>query len=205
MTRAIFYSLSGWLRVRHGSAGRKPVATVRRPDRLRTSRRVPAVAALPSVSVTSPVAPRTSTVLVFSHRPEVRDAIISAVGRRPAPDVGRVRFLEAAGIAEVLAAADAGEVDLAILDGEAQPTGGMGLSRQLKNEIDECPPVIVTVRRNDDRWLATWSQADAVLVHPLDPLTAAETVADVLRRAQAESDESRALEPGPDARALGRG
>ncbi len=107
-----------------------------------------------------------------------------AVGRRPAPDVGRVRFLEVAAIAEVLAACDAGEVDLAILDGEAQPTGGMGLSRQLKNEIAGCPPVIVTVRRRDDRWLATWSQADAVLVHPLDPLTAAETVADVLRRAQ---------------------
>ena len=123
-------------------------------------------------------------MLVFSHRPEVREAIITAVGRRPAPDLGRVRFLEAGGIAEVLAAADAGEVDLAILDGEAQPTGGMGVSRQLKNEIDDCPPIIVTVRRRDDRWLATWSQADAVLVHPLDPLTAAETVADVLRRAR---------------------
>ena len=116
-------------------------------------------------------------MLVYSHRPEVREAIITAVGRRPAPDVGRVQFLEASGIAEVLAAADAGEVDLAILDGEAQPTGGMGVSRQLKNEIDDCPPIIVTVRRRDDRWLATWSQADAVLVHPLDPLTAAETVA----------------------------
>jgi DNA-binding response OmpR family regulator len=124
----------------------------------------------------------TSTVLVFSHRPEVREAITTAIGRRPAPDLGRVRFLEASGIAEVLAAADAGEFDLAILDGEAQPTGGMGLSRQLKNEIDDCPPIIVTVRRRDDRWLATWSQADAVLVHPLDPITAAETVADVLRR-----------------------
>jgi DNA-binding response OmpR family regulator len=77
---------------------------------------------------------------------------------------------------------DAGGVDLAILDGEAQPTGGMGLSRQLKDEITDCPPIIVAVRRRDDRWLATWSQADAVLVHPLDPLTAAETVADVLRR-----------------------
>ena len=107
-----------------------------------------------------------------------------AVGRRPAPDLGRVRFVEAGGVAEVLAAVDAGGIDLAILDGEAQPTGGMGVSRQLKNEIDDCPPIIVTVRRRDDRWLATWSQADAVLVHPLDPLTAAETVADVLRRAR---------------------
>ena len=134
----------------------------------------------------------TLTVLVYSHRPEVREAITTAVGRRVAPDLPRVTFLEAAGIAEVLAAADAGRVDLAILDGEAQPTGGMGVSRQLKNEIDDCPPLIVTVRRRDDRWLATWSQADAVLVHPLDPLTAAETVAAVLRAARADLPAPRA-------------
>ncbi|OZM75725.1 hypothetical protein [Pseudonocardia sp. MH-G8] len=135
--------------------------------------------------MSSPVARENLTVLVFSHRPEVREAIVMAVGRRPAPDLGRVTFVEASGIAEVLQLADAGELDLAILDGEAQPTGGMGISRQLKNEIDDCPPIVVTVRRRDDRWLATWSQADAVLVHPLDPLTAAETVADVLRQSAA--------------------
>ena len=56
-------------------------------------------------------------------------------------------FLEAGGIAEVLAAADAGAVDLAILDSEAQPTGGMGLCRQLKNEIEDCPPLVVTAQR----------------------------------------------------------
>lgn len=123
----------------------------------------------------------TSTVLVFSHRPEVRDRIVTAVGRRPAPDLGRLRYVEASSVADVLAEMDAGAVDLAILDGEAQPTGGMGLSRQLKNEITDCPPIIIAVQRRDDRWLATWSQADAVIVHPLDPLTAAETVAEVLR------------------------
>jgi DNA-binding response OmpR family regulator len=122
-----------------------------------------------------------TTVLVFSHRPEMREAIISAVGRRPAPDLDRVRYVEVATISEVLTEMDAGGVDLAILDGEAQPTGGMGLSRQLKNEITDCPPIIVSVRRADDRWLATWSQADAVLVYPPDPLVAAETVAQVLR------------------------
>ena len=122
-----------------------------------------------------------STVLVFSHRPEVREAIIMAVGHRPAADAGRLRYVEVGTIAEVLAQVDAGGVDLAILDGEAQPTGGMGVSRQLKNEIAQCPPVIVAVRRRDDRWLAVWSQADGVIVHPLDPLAAAETVADVLR------------------------
>jgi DNA-binding response OmpR family regulator len=120
-------------------------------------------------------------ILVFSHRPEVRETIVTAVGRRPAADVGRVAYQEVGTVAEVLMAMDAGGVDLAILDGEAQPTGGLGLCRQLKNEIDDCPPIVVAVRRKDDRWLATWSQADAVLVHPLDPLAAAETVADVLR------------------------
>ncbi|WP_232662245.1 hypothetical protein [Pseudonocardia sp. TRM90224] len=134
--------------------------------------------------MSSPDAHEPLNVLVFSHRAEVREAITMAVGRRPAPDLGRVRYVEAGGMAEVLRAMDGGTIDLAILDGEAQPTGGMGVSRQLKNEIDDCPPIIVTVRRRDDRWLATWSQADAVIVHPLDPLTSAETVADVLRRSR---------------------
>ena len=123
----------------------------------------------------------TTTVLVFSHRPEVREAIITAIGRRPAPDLGRLHYVEVGTVADVLTEVDAGRADLVILDGEAQPTGGMGVSRQLKNEIAHCPPVVIAVRRRDDRWLATWSQADAVLVHPLDPLAAAETVAEVLR------------------------
>ena len=125
----------------------------------------------------------TTKILVFSHRPEVRETIITAVGRRPAPDLARVDYVEAGAIADVLYEVDNGSVDLLILDGEAQPTGGMGLSRQLKDEITNCPPIVVAVRRKDDRWLATWSQADAVLVHPLDPLAAAETVAEVLRTA----------------------
>lgn len=120
-------------------------------------------------------------ILVYSHRPEIREAIVTAVGRRPAADLGRVDYVEASGVAEVLMAMDSGQIDLAILDGEAQPTGGIGLCRQLKNEIDECPPIVISVRRKDDRWLATWSQADSVIIYPLDPLAAAETVADVLR------------------------
>ena len=120
-------------------------------------------------------------ILVFSHRPEIREAIINAVGYRPAPDLGRVDYLETSTIDDVLFVVDNERIDLAILDGEAQPTGGMGVSRQLKNEITDCPPIVLAVRRRDDRWLATWSQADAVIVHPLDPLAAAETVAEVLR------------------------
>ena len=94
-----------------------------------------------NAEVTSAAA--TKTVLVLSHRPHVREAIIGAIGRRPAPDVGRVKYIEADSIADVLVAVDAGQVDLCVFDGEAQPTGGMGLSRQLKNEIDNCPRIVI--------------------------------------------------------------
>jgi DNA-binding response OmpR family regulator len=124
---------------------------------------------------------QTTKILVFSHRPQVREAIITAVGRRPAPDLGRASYVEAGTVADALYEVDKGGIDLLILDGEAQPTGGLGLARQFKNEITDCPPIVVAVRRRDDRWLATWSRADAVIVHPLDPLAAAETVAEVLR------------------------
>ena len=61
-----------------------------------------------------------------------------------------------------------------------------GLAHQLEDEIEDCPPTIAIVRRRDDRWLASWSRAEAVLAQPLDPINVTETVADVLRRTPPE-------------------
>ena len=124
-------------------------------------------------------------VLVYSNRPEVREAVMLAIGRRPAPDVGRVDFLECSSVSEVLMAVDAGEADLAVRIGGAQPVGGMGISRQMHLELDRGAPVVLLIRRLDDRWLSTWAKADEVLQYPVDPVTAAETVAAVLRRMRA--------------------
>jgi DNA-binding response OmpR family regulator len=122
-----------------------------------------------------------STVIVFSSDPAVRAQVRSAVGRRPASDLGRIDWVECATGEEVVARIDAGGVDVAILDGEARPTGGMGLCRQLKYEVEDCPAVCVLLGRRDDRWLATWALADATIARPFDPVTAAETVAQLLR------------------------
>ena len=124
---------------------------------------------------------RIQTVLVFSDVAAVREQVRGAVGRRPAPDLGRVEYVECSTGRQVVAAVDAGGIDVAILDGEAQPTGGMGISRQLKNEIADCPAICVLLARRDDRWLATWSLADATIARPLDPVTAADVVAGLLR------------------------
>ncbi|WP_206426134.1 hypothetical protein [Nakamurella antarctica] len=122
------------------------------------------------------------TILVYSHLREVREEIMFAIGRRPAADLGKVDFLECSSVAEVLMAVDGNKADIAILDAEAQPMGGMGISRQIHNEAAHPPVVILAIARAADRWLATWSKAEEVLVHPLDAVTAAETVARVLRR-----------------------
>ena len=122
-----------------------------------------------------------ATVLVYSHRADVRDAVRTAVGRRPASDVGPLTWLECATGDEVVAAVDAGGVDLLLLDGEAQPTGGLALARQLEEEVAARPPVCVLIARQPDRWLAHWSRAEATLPFPVDPLTAPGVVADLLR------------------------
>jgi DNA-binding NarL/FixJ family response regulator len=122
------------------------------------------------------------TVLVYSNTASVRAQVRTAVGRRPAPEIGRIDWVECATNAEVVAQLDEGDLDVVILDGEAQPTGGMGLARQFKYEIDDCPPIVVLIARKQDGWLASWSLADAVINTPLDPIEAAAVVAEQLRR-----------------------
>lgn len=129
----------------------------------------------------SPAPERTARVLVYSDDPAVRAGVRTAVGRRPAADLGRVEWVEAATGQEVLAALDAGGVDLAVLDGEAWPTGGMGLAKQLKDEIVDCPPTLVLIARRDDAWLATWSLADGVVAHPIDAPELTATAVALLR------------------------
>jgi DNA-binding response OmpR family regulator len=82
---------------------------------------------------------------------------------------------------------DAGGAEVMILDGEAQPAGGMGVSRQAKDEIYNCPPVLLIIGRADDGWLATWSLADAVISHPIDPVALASALAGLMRQRAAGS------------------
>jgi DNA-binding response OmpR family regulator len=76
---------------------------------------------------------------------------------------------------------DTGEIDLAILDGEAVPAGGMGIAKQMKDEIFRCPPILVLTGRPQDAWLATWSRAEAAVPHPIDPIQLAEAVMRLLK------------------------
>ncbi len=120
-------------------------------------------------------------VLVYSDDVSTRQQVILALGRRPHPDLPEVRYVEVATGPVVISNLDSGRIDLAILDGEAVPTGGMGIAKQVKDEVYRCPPVVVLTGRPQDAWLATWSRADGAVAHPLDPIELAQTVISLLR------------------------
>ena len=120
-------------------------------------------------------------VLVYSSDVNTRQQAILALGRRPHPDLPELHYVEVATEPVVIQNMDAGGIALAILDGEAVPAGGMGIAKQLKDEIYQCPPIIVLTGRLEDAWLATWSRAEAAVPHPVDPVQLSETVVTLLR------------------------
>jgi len=127
-----------------------------------------------------PRADEVLTILLYASDRRTRESVRLALGRKIASDLPPIRVIEVATQAALMTTMDAGGIDLAILDGEAVP-GGMGLSRQLKDEILRCPPLLVIIGRADDAWLATWSRADGAVPHPVDPIRLPAAVAKLLR------------------------
>ena len=131
-------------------------------------------------------------VVVYSHDADTRARVRLAIGRRPAPDVPAAEIIEVATEPALFRLLDAGGAEVMVLDGEAQPAGGMGICRQAKDEIHDCPPVLLIIGRRDDGWLATWSGADAVTSHPIDPQALAGELAGLMRQRAARATASQA-------------
>ncbi len=119
-------------------------------------------------------------ILLYSDDATVREQVRLAVGPRLRAHAPAIDWFEVATATAVVAAADNERWDLLVLDGEADKAGGMGLARQLKNEVYECPPVLVLTGRAEDAWLASWSLADAVVPRPLDAIAVQKTVASLV-------------------------
>jgi DNA-binding response OmpR family regulator len=128
------------------------------------------------VSATSPL-----RILVYSDNAKTRQDVMLALGKRVHPDLPELSYVEVATGPVVIQQVDAGGIDLAILDGEATPTGGMGIAKQLKDEITQGPPIVVLTGRRDDAWLASWSRAEASVPQPIDPIRLSRAVLELLR------------------------
>jgi DNA-binding response OmpR family regulator len=127
-------------------------------------------------------------VLVYSDDRRVRDRVATALGVRPDADLPPLAIEECATQPAVLGLLDAGGIDVCVFDGETVPSGGIGLCRQVKNEIFECPPVLVLTGRPDDAWLATWAMADATVSYPINPIELCDKVVGLLKSRRSTGD-----------------
>ena len=120
-------------------------------------------------------------ILVYSDDANVRERVRLALGKRIHPELPELTYVDVATGPMVIRHIEKDDIDLAILDGEATPAGGMGIAKQLKDELATCPPIVVLTGRRDDAWLASWSRAEAAVPHPLDPIVLGRTVLGLLR------------------------
>jgi len=130
---------------------------------------------------------RKYSIVLYSDDSTVRQAVTAALGTRLSPEMAEHVIHEFATAAALRLYVDGKKpgsdspIDLFILDGEAVPEGGLGIARQLKDEVFNCPPVLLITGRREDAWLAAWSRAEASVIHPIDPFTLANTVANLMR------------------------
>lgn len=125
----------------------------------------------------SGAAPR---ILLFSDDVTTRERVRLAVGARLERGAPKIEWVEVATPTAAIERASTEEFDLLVLDGEASPYGGMGVCRQLKDEVYRCPPALVLTGRAQDAWLASWSLADRIVGHPLDPVEVKRVISEML-------------------------
>ncbi len=121
-------------------------------------------------------------IALYSDDSTVRSSIITALGKQLDTQLAPHQIKEFATADALRLYVDSKkQVDLFILDAEAVPEGGMGVARQLKDEVFNCPPVLLVTARLQDNWLAAWSKAEATVTHPIDPFTIAAKCAALLK------------------------
>jgi len=119
-------------------------------------------------------------ILLYSDDATTRDSVMTAVGRRAGKGLPLIRWDETATAPAVVSKVEKKRYGLLVLDAEAAKVGGMAVSRQLKQEIYNCPPVLLLIARPQDAWLATWSLAEAHVSAPYDPIELQQTIANLL-------------------------
>ena len=73
-----------------------------------------------------------------------------------------------------------GGIDVLVIDGDLSPEGGFSLLYEIRaaGELHghATPPALVAMGREQDRWLASWSGANDVVMKPVDPFRLADRV-----------------------------
>ncbi|MDR2378000.1 MAG: response regulator [Bifidobacteriaceae bacterium] len=115
-------------------------------------------------------------ILLYSDNALVRDEVKGNVGETIGADSRPIEWTEVATHEMAVILCLEGRYDLIVMDNEASRLGGVGLTSQLRSELDWQPTVLLLLARQQDAWLAAWSGADAALLQPVDPLELADEI-----------------------------
>jgi len=120
-------------------------------------------------------------VLLMSPDPRTRE-LMALTARSIERRLGEpLRFRAAANGELALRAALRDRPDVVVADELASRMGAFGLARSLRDDREPYDGVIVILlERAADRWLASWSGADAWWVKPADPFAVADRLWDLL-------------------------
>lgn len=114
-------------------------------------------------------------VLLVSTNPRITAEVETALAGKGDVELLEVRTPERA----LQQLEDVGGFGVVLADADTAPTGGFSLARDVKAREQmgmDMPPVILLIARDDDRFLAKWSQADAYLRKPPDPFDLSEVI-----------------------------
>lgn len=125
-------------------------------------------------------AQKTAKIMVYSDDRSTRAEVRTAVGRRPGKGAPTIEWHEAATEFGVMDLLEQESFDLLIFDGEAAKVGGMGLAKQVKDEVEGCPPVLLLIARPQDEWLGRWSLAEEMTTFPINPRDIQQKVTKIL-------------------------
>ncbi len=121
-------------------------------------------------------------VLVVSEDAVERLRAVSALRLHVERDVEVVEAVSDPQARQILR--DDAAFDLFVLDGDLRPKGGFALLYALRSraELDRVAPLpaIILAGREQDRWLADWAGANAVLVKPVAPFALARQVEELV-------------------------
>jgi DNA-binding response OmpR family regulator len=135
---------------------------------------------VPEPTGIGPYAGEPVRILLYSDnsvvRGEVREAVGDLIGSAARPIV----WTEIATYQMAMLTCAEQQFDLVIMDNETGKLGGVGLVREMRNELDWQPVVLLLLARQQDAWLGAWSGADAALLQPVDPFELTAAVAQLL-------------------------
>lgn len=120
-------------------------------------------------------------VLIYSADADKRRIVKEGTGVRPGKGSPRINWIEAATARGAIAAVKKHHPSIAVLDGETPKVGGMAVARQIRNQLDFQPLLVLMTARTQDDWLAEWAGARFILHAPYDALDLQRTMVDALK------------------------